>query len=149
MANQDTTSNRRSIDPLTVTSPKRSVAEISVVYDGGVGVEGDEWTGWCVVRLLWDGQPRVGIRWNGEIGKDGGMPNSHGWPTWFVVPQPLGEALVELVDRLADEEDAPRPSRLQLSIAQLIAAARTAKPEEIKQVFVAAPGQLAIEHQRK
>jgi hypothetical protein len=134
MAETANTTNGRSIDPLSVTSPRRCVSEISVVYDGGLWVEGDEWTGWCVVRLLWEGEPRVGIRWNGEMGKDAGSPNSRGFPTWFIMPQPIGEALVEIIGRLADEEDGPRPNRLQLCVAQLIAAARTATPEEIAQV---------------
>ena len=78
------------VAPQTVLSPKASVSELHVVYDGGVNEETSVWGGWSMATMLWDGYPTVGVRWNGN--RDWiGTPQSRGLPTWFILPEPLAK----------------------------------------------------------
>ncbi|HEY6342402.1 MAG TPA: hypothetical protein VIY49_12985 [Bryobacteraceae bacterium] len=87
------------VDPATVIAPKSVVRSVHVVYDGGSG-------GSSVALLDWEGQERVGIRWNGEEGQPGiGNPQSHGQPTWFVVPDELGSAVLETAEQLSHSQE--------------------------------------------
>lgn len=81
------------IDPRLVTSPKGRVKNLAVIYDGG---EGD----YAVADMLWDDEPAKGVRWNGGDGENGmfqglGNPQSRGIPTWFILPKPLAEIIVD------------------------------------------------------
>ena len=49
---QETASN---VDPSTVTSPRRVVSDLSVLYDGKLLIEGDPWSVWSVARMTWNG----------------------------------------------------------------------------------------------
>jgi hypothetical protein len=77
------------VDPKTVLSPKGSIADIEVIYDGGEN-------SWSLARMKWDDTPVIAMRWNGGS-NDGrpsvGNPQSRGYPTWFVVPDEVGEAI--------------------------------------------------------
>lgn len=42
---------------------------------------------WSVSLGTWDGDRAMLIRWNGDANHKLGNPASHGWPTWFVLPQ--------------------------------------------------------------
>lgn len=46
---------------------------------------------WAIVTLIYDTEPALGIRWF----VDGvGTPSSHGYPTWFIIPDELRGALL-------------------------------------------------------
>jgi hypothetical protein len=84
------------IDPRTVISPKNLVRDLEIVFDAG-SREGS----WAVATFLWDNKPRVGIRWNGELGQGVGTPQSRGVPTWFVLPEELAEPVLDCVRKIA------------------------------------------------
>lgn len=67
------------IDPRTVRSPKLYINNLRLMYDGGEG-------GFSLAELIWDGEPRLGIRWNGDGEGNIGSPQSRGIPTWFILP---------------------------------------------------------------
>lgn len=79
-------------DPNDVLSPKDCVEIVSVIHTQ---------TEFSVAHILWDGADRIGVRWNiaerewddppkisGAV-KSVGMPSSHGYPVWFVMPDQL------------------------------------------------------------
>lgn len=47
---------------------------------------------WAAVALLWNGQPRIGIRW---FWPPKGNPLSHGCRTWFIVPPLLNDSIIQ------------------------------------------------------
>lgn len=80
--------------PNTVTSPQDYISNIRIVFDGGKG-------SFSIARLDWEGEPRIAMRWNvarrewddpdKKSGKKVcvGMPSSHGFPVWFVLPDEI------------------------------------------------------------
>lgn len=89
------------IDPQTVFTPKSLVKSVDVLYNSGE-------CGWSVALLEYDGEERVGIRWNGsgDAEQTGmGNPQSRGKPTWFVVPQELAGVLREAAEQLSDSRE--------------------------------------------
>jgi hypothetical protein len=126
------TNEAQYVDPSTVNSPQRSIADLWVLFDGGLWKEGDLWSGWSVARMTWEGDPNaVGCRWNGEKGVSAGSPSSRGYPTWFIIPAPLAEIVVEAVNAHLGGEGDQRPNRLRRCINELLAAARAATSEEM------------------
>jgi hypothetical protein len=84
-------------DPKTVQGPKKHVSNVRVIYDGG------EW-GSSVAESAWDGEPNVGIRWNGSDNEQPlGHPQSHGNPVWFQVPAEFSEVVKARARELAPE----------------------------------------------
>lgn len=93
--------------PHDVVSPKAHVRFISTVFDGGTGTQP-----FSIAVLEWDGSRCYGIRWNvSEYEWDDpdkmsgskkclGLPISHSYPTWFILP----DALVtnDVIDRLKE-----------------------------------------------
>jgi hypothetical protein len=77
-------------DPKTVSSPKNKVSSVEIVFDKGP-VE----LSWSVARLIWEGSPAIGIRWNGDSINRIGTPQSRGNPAWFIVPDELKEAILK------------------------------------------------------
>lgn len=73
-------------DPWSVVSPKASVQDVVVIRSTGEH-------GWALARLLWEGESRLGLRWNGHAANPIGNPQSRGIPTWFVVPPDLAPVL--------------------------------------------------------
>jgi hypothetical protein len=84
-------------DPKTVQGPKKHVSNVRVIYDGGEGRS-------SVAELEVDGEPSVGIRWNGsdEAGPLG-HPQSRGNPVWFLVPPEFSEVVKARARELAPE----------------------------------------------
>jgi hypothetical protein len=75
------------IHPKDVTSPKGSLEDIEVIYNGGEN-------SWSLARMKWDNSPVIAMRWNGgsSNGRPSiGNPQSRGHATWFVVPDDVGE----------------------------------------------------------
>ena len=70
---------------LQINSPRENInGPFDVVYK-----DTDE--RWAIVTIKWDGKPRLGIRWFWD---SNGMPNGHGYSTWFVVPDEIAFAIL-------------------------------------------------------
>lgn len=81
-------------DPSSVVAPKSRWAMKSVLCSTGQ-------RGWSVAEGFWDKEPTLGIRWNGDDDSGSpGNPQSHGNPTWFIVPEELQEAVRSVAYRL-------------------------------------------------
>jgi len=79
------------IDPNTVLSPRGSVKNLEVLYDGGAG-------SFSLARMEWDGRDAHGFRWNGytdrNTGKvNKGSPISTGHPIWMILPTEMVQAM--------------------------------------------------------
>ncbi|MGA9508826.1 MAG: hypothetical protein WBV55_09425 [Candidatus Sulfotelmatobacter sp.] len=85
------------IRPEVVLSPKKRVGGIlEVIHDPGEG-------GMSVARILWDGEPAIATRWNGNAEQPLGNPMSRRQATWFVVDD-YAAAKVEEAARTAAEQ---------------------------------------------
>jgi hypothetical protein len=67
------------IEPNKVISPRRHWTLLMVLDPGSAGE-----LALCVGR--WDGEPYLGMRWNGTAEHPIGNPQSRGIGTWFVIP---------------------------------------------------------------
>lgn len=86
------------IDPETVIAPRSRVTSVEVLYNAGE---------WSVARLEYDGQECLGIRWNGSDQEPGiGNPQSHGKPTWFVVPSELADVVRAEIETFGNSKHA-------------------------------------------
>lgn len=84
-------------DPNDVTSPKSNWTLGRVIFNGGPG-------SWSVAEGIWDGEPAIGMRWNGEHDASAhGSPQSRGYPTWFIVPSEMESAAKSISARLSEE----------------------------------------------
>jgi len=85
------------IDPKMVKSPKGRVAQLEVLKDFGEGK-------YSVAKMLWDGKPAVGVRWNGGDSGDMfeglGNPQSRGIATWFIMPGSIADIVMAGLDKL-------------------------------------------------
>ncbi len=92
------------IPPSLVLSPKASISDLRVLHDGGAG-------NWALASMKWNGDPAYGMRWNGSSHKEGsivGNPQSRGIPTWFILPDGIGEVIEERLKKdglLQDDSD--------------------------------------------
>lgn len=107
MRTKTTTKTHTYIKPHDCHSPKAHWTLVLVLEEAAAGG--------CAMALgRWDGQPRLGMRWNGSAAVGPiGNPQSRGLPTWFLVPPGTEQLLLPLVKdkklrALADEflEDA-------------------------------------------
>jgi hypothetical protein len=88
------------VEPNTVIAPRTVISEVEVVYDSHRDSGNEE--SWSVAKFLWDGEPRLGIRWNGDRrGKGIGTPQAFGQPTWFLVPRELEGKILAEAEKLA------------------------------------------------
>lgn len=68
--------------PEDVIFPRARVSDVKPIYSTGDN-------GWSVATLVYDDNPTVGIRWNGNA-SEAGYPNGRtGHPVWFILPEPL------------------------------------------------------------
>ena len=81
------------VDPMAVRSPRKLVRAVEVLFNSAPGKGG-----WSLARLDWDGQARLGIRWNGDADSSLGNPQSHGLPMWFLLPVELEPVLLDWVE---------------------------------------------------
>jgi hypothetical protein len=89
------------IPPSMVKSPQRSVEDLQVLYDGKEYNEEDENAGWSAALMTWEGNPNcLGIRWNGSDGHIGN-PQSREVPTWFIIPDPLKDGILQKIKEIA------------------------------------------------
>jgi hypothetical protein len=90
------------IDPQTVISPKNKVSRVKVLFDRGP-VD----YSWSVARLTYDGQSRIGIRWNGDSKESKkGVPLANAHPVWFILPTEVADAIEAKVVELNGEREA-------------------------------------------
>lgn len=94
-------------DPATVWSPRDCIDNVQLLYDGGLTDV------YSLAIVTWEGQDRIGIRWNvnqrewAEPAKAAGTvrcvgePNSRGYPTWFILPENFLSSLLASNDRIA------------------------------------------------
>lgn len=82
--------------PDHVQGPRKSVSNVRVIYDGG---EDDA----AIAQLDWNGEPGVGMRWNGNDERPLGNPQSRGHPVWWLVPPEFQEAILARVNELTPE----------------------------------------------
>ncbi len=84
------------VRPEEVLSPRKRVGGIiEVIHDPGEN-------GMSVARIIWDEEPVVAVRWNGNSEQPLGNPMSRRHPTWFVVDE-YAEAEVERAARAMAE----------------------------------------------
>ncbi len=84
------------VRPQEVLSPRsRMGGVIEVIHDPGEN-------GMSVARIIWDNEPVVAVRWNGNSKQPLGNPMSRRHPTWFVVDE-YAEEDVERAARTAAE----------------------------------------------
>ncbi len=50
---------------------------------------------WSLAVGLWDSDRRLLNRWNGDPGPSKGNPGSRAYPTWFVLPEELHNAILD------------------------------------------------------
>ena len=85
------------IKPKDVESPKSHWLLRKVLRDGG------EFQ-WSAAEGQWKGdsgwKDRLALRWNGGSGREKGIPQSRGYPTWFIVPSDLEEAIRKAIDEI-------------------------------------------------
>jgi hypothetical protein len=109
-------------DPATVLSPKGSVENLRILHSTGEG-------GWSVAALDWEGEPKVGVRWNGHARNPIGNPQSRGIATWFLMPDELAPVVRNLYGDerpTGDDRDAdvtrvrirPKPRRIWEGVEQ-------------------------------
>ncbi len=96
--------------PKGVISPVDCVSNVQVLYDGGDGSV-------SVASLEWEGNPCIAIRWNiarrewDDTEKKQnkktcvGMPSSHGYPVWFILPDELFDSKSDLHKAIAKNRD--------------------------------------------
>lgn len=78
-------------DPKTVLSPRGSVKNLEILYDGGAG-------SFSLAKLEWDGRDAHGFRWNGYTDRKTnkvtkGSPISTGHPVWMILPTEMVQAM--------------------------------------------------------
>jgi hypothetical protein len=82
------------VPPESVIAPQDRWSLTSVLYDEGEGAP-------CVAFGKWkdeDGDREVvTIRWNGTAAKPRGNPQSTTNPTWFVLPETMGAAVLSVL----------------------------------------------------
>lgn len=91
--------------PENVISPQDYVDNVRVIYDGGEG-------SFSLAKLDWEENECFAIRWNvarREWDDDNkandkaicvGMPSSHGYPVWFILPNELIDKNSEIWKKL-------------------------------------------------
>jgi hypothetical protein len=87
------------VDPRDANSPRERWLTQHILCNTGQG-------GFSVAEGEWDGEPVLGLRWNGSDDPDvAGNPQSHGRPTWFVVPDELADAMRKSARQLSERTD--------------------------------------------
>jgi hypothetical protein len=123
------------IDPRTVLSPRNSVRNVNVIFDGGLWDDDNpRWSGWSVAELIWDGNPAVGVRWNGILGENVGSPQSRGLPTWFIMPEALKGITLDRISQHIKNDNSDEPAEIippRRRLLDLISFVRAASDEEL------------------
>jgi len=78
------------VRPETVISPKVHWMLADVLLDDGPG-------GPAYALGFWDGEPRIGFRWNGDEGNSLGNPQSRGLATWVMLDPRMHDDVIRLM----------------------------------------------------
>ncbi len=85
------------VRPEEVLSPKSRVGGIlEVIHD-------PQENGMSVARIMWDEEPRLAIRWNGDDSKPLGNPVARGQATWFIVDGFAAESIEQAAREAAEK----------------------------------------------
>lgn len=60
--------------------------------------------GAAVAKGMWNDNPVLAMRWNGDEGNPIGNPQSRGLPTWFIVPDEFRKAILDRLEEIAPEK---------------------------------------------
>ncbi len=94
----------RYFNPINVISPQAYVEVLEVLFDGGE-------ESFSIARINWDGSECLAIRWNiaapewdvpDKITEKKicvGMPSSHGYPVWFVLPKEFNKCAEDFISK--------------------------------------------------
>lgn len=97
------------MDPKRVASPKSKIdkGSIHIIY-------GDSNSYFSIATMIWDGEPRVGIRWNNSGLKQNGYPvGAFGHPQWFILPKEIAMAYakqigdITIIEKIKATSDEP------------------------------------------
>ena len=84
------------VQPEDVTSPRDRCQLIKVLAKNIANAGQGRRT--CSIALLkWDGEARIGIRYDGRQETPLGSPNSNGHATWFIMPYALQQLLMPAI----------------------------------------------------
>ena len=82
------------VKPENVCSPKKTISGVKILLDQGKGKDK-----FSIASLIWDNKSRIGIRWNGDD-YSVGQPQSHGVPTWFILPKEIALSYAETINNV-------------------------------------------------
>lgn len=83
--------------PEEVVAPKDRWEIKEVLYTG----KNHSGSSWSVAKGIYEEGEVIAIRWDGDDPNDKGFPTSrYGTPVWFVLPEPVGLAVVMAVQAL-------------------------------------------------
>ncbi len=92
----------RYINPSKVLSPRDFIEIIEILHDGGEN-------SFSLAKISWEGNVGFAMRWNvarrewndpekkAEIKECVGMPSSHGYPVWFVIPNEFKDSILNFL----------------------------------------------------
>lgn len=80
--------NKQFVQPEDITAPRAHWSLIKVLFKGDP-------EGHSIALGKWDDEPCLAVRWNACEWRPVGNPHSRGLPTWFVLPKPLVEPIIE------------------------------------------------------
>ena len=72
-----------------------------------------------------------------RTGRNPGNPSSRGYPTWFIIPEPLAQIVVDAINNLP--RDGQPFDRLWHCLNEFMGAALAATPQEISRLGVPLP----------
>jgi hypothetical protein len=85
------------IAPENCHSPKKNWTLLKVLFDHKEGKP-------SLAIGMWDKIPRLAIRWNGTKGRPIGNPQSRGLPTWFMLPEDMGDMANAAIKSLSQDD---------------------------------------------
>jgi len=89
------------VDPKIVLSPRSVIQSVHILHDAGRVP-----ASWSVALLnCRDGTQHIGFRWNGDEDSKIGNPQSHGKPTWAIVPDKIADAVREVAEGLDNDRE--------------------------------------------
>ena len=84
------------MNPKKVVCPQTRVKDVDVLYT-------DKADNFSIASILWNGNKRIAIRWNGSDDSLG-FPQSRGKATWFILPQKVALAFATSIGNAEMEQ---------------------------------------------
>lgn len=84
------------VDPSDVHSPKSWKFKATLYNSEDDAKNG----GWSIAIGCWEKRERLAIRWNGNASLSKGSPKSHGYPTWFILPEETEKAMLHCLQKI-------------------------------------------------